>query len=107
MAIQTLDQQRAEKAMKINKSLVENRDKETARLYKKLPGLIVATGLAQALAFVDSKDKNKTIITSLLGQDGIKSILTDKYTLMNKTTEILAFVQWINRFNDASPELKS
>jgi CRISPR/Cas system CMR-associated protein Cmr5 small subunit len=107
MPIQTLDQKRAEKALAINMVLKNNRDKDSARLYKKLPGLIVSSGLAPALAFVDTKDKaSRLIVKNLIGDEGIPSILRDKNTLMNKTVEVLALLQWINRFNDATPALK-
>jgi hypothetical protein len=63
--------------------------------------------LAPALAFVDTKDKEpRLIVKNLIGDEGIPSILRDKNTLMNKTVEVLALLQWINRFNDATPALK-
>jgi CRISPR type III-B/RAMP module-associated protein Cmr5 len=109
MPIIKTDRERANKALEINKGLIESNDpndKDMATLYKKLPALIISSGLAQALAFAFSK--NKSIVKRLIGDETISenNILKNRDVLVQWTTEVLAQLQWINRFNEASPELK-
>ncbi len=120
---QTLDQRRAQHAWKAIEALdrLSNEEKdEYAREAKKLPVRIMASGLGQALAFICAKagDKKKTLsqlhgdLTDwVLNGRGLKgaapeSLLQcvfrgDADFMRRATNEVLAYLQWLNRFAEA------
>ena len=129
MSLQTMEQQIAEKAIKISKKC----NKDQARYYKRMPALIVSCGLLQTLAFIRTKndkkidgrrlvkdlleniskpaDKQNNMSNSVDKQkdksesvDDFSGLLTDADTLRSATVEIMSLLQWINRFNDAKPK---
>ena len=126
----TLDQLRAYHAWKaiINQAIGEKDGKrqygegakEYAREAKKLPVRIMASGLGQALAFILAKAKDKKPNLTKLHNDLtdwvirereikaeksdslLESILEgDADFLRRATDEVLAYLQWLNRFAEA------
>ena len=124
-AIATLDQRRARHAWQSIQQLLQDVRKETDRKEyageaKKLPIRIVNSGLGQALVFIQAKAKDKKKNLQLLdhhltdwtikhrGLPGTKpdSLLEsiihgDSDFLRRATDEVLAYLQWLNRFAEA------
>lgn len=120
---QTLDQRRAAHAWSAVvelKKCSESERKDYAGEAKKLPIRIMTSGLGQALAFLLAKAKDKkqhlrqlhTDLTEwTLGQRGLpgparESLLhsvigADSDFLRQATDEVLAYLQWLNRFTEA------
>jgi CRISPR-associated protein Cmr5 len=121
----TLDQKRALHAFTAVHSIV-SQGKDGAQNYgrqaKKLPSRIMAAGLGQALAFIQSKAKadgsGKAGLDALLGHisdwvakgralNGASDNLLDSIVnsdasfLRLATAEVMAYLQWLNRFADA------
>ncbi|RMG39816.1 MAG: type III-B CRISPR module-associated protein Cmr5 [Planctomycetota bacterium] len=120
---QTLDQRRAQHAWqaieKLDRFSNQQRD-EYAREAKKLPVRIMASGLGQALAFICAKASDKKETLSQLHRDltdwvlngrGLKgaapeSLLQSVFRgdadfMRRATNEVLAYLQWLNRFAEA------
>ncbi len=119
----TLDQQRAKhawKAIEHVKALRDSERKEYAGEAKKLPIRLMTSGLGQALAFILSKAKDKKPALhrlhddltdwslkqrGLRGSDPnslLKSIcFGDAVFLRRATDEVLAYLEWLNRFAEA------
>jgi CRISPR-associated protein Cmr5 len=146
---QTRDQQRARHAMKTvddvlakfppvaqgNKKTPHEKAKKFGGQARKLPTRIVASGLGQALAFLNAKDYAPDLLGALgewvlsvvkptgevqieLTKPGTKReeellkavILGTSDYLRRATDEALAYLQWLNRFceaNDLSTETES
>ncbi|MFZ5588005.1 MAG: type III-B CRISPR module-associated protein Cmr5 [Thermodesulfobacteriota bacterium] len=122
---QSLDQRRAKHAWEAVQNIVKDRDK--AKKYgqqaKKLPMRIMASGLGQALVFLHAKKYAPELLRDLGDwvlhkKDGpdqgkpkdtgkedaalIKAILKyDSPKLRMVTDEVLAYLQWLNRFAEA------
>lgn len=128
-AAQTLDQKRAAHAwqsVEEAKKLAESDQADFRGHAKKLPMRIRAAGLGQALSFVNAKlaDKDKAGLKLLLltlngwvlterGLRGsadptqpkalIEEICTrDAAYLKRATLEVMAYLQWLNRFTEAA-----
>jgi len=121
----TLDQRRARHAWEaiqelLAKTASEADRKEYAGEAKKLPIRIVNAGLGQALVFIHAKAKDKKPNLKLLnehltdwtlhqrGLPGSKPdsllnsiIYGDSDFLRRATDEVLAYLQWLNRFAEA------
>ncbi|MDD4268939.1 MAG: type III-B CRISPR module-associated protein Cmr5 [Pirellulales bacterium] len=123
-AVQTLDQRRAAHAWEAIQRVKVNPEKPDREEYageaKKLPIRIMTSGLGQALAFLLAKarDKKKTLgqlhedLTDwALRQRGLKGVANDSLIrsviegdsifLRQVTDEVLAYLQWLNRFAEA------
>ncbi|MGI6419421.1 MAG: type III-B CRISPR module-associated protein Cmr5 [Thermoguttaceae bacterium] len=123
-AAQTLDQRRAAHAWEAIQRVKVNPKKSDREEYageaKKLPIRIMTSGLGQALAFLLAKarDKKKTLnqlhedLTDwALRQRGLKGVASDSLIrsviggdsifLRQVTDEVLAYLQWLNRFAEA------
>ncbi len=125
-AAQTLDQRRAAHAWNAIQQLKANckelQRQEYAGEAKKLPIRIMTSGLGQALAFLLAKARDKDKKPNLrrlhedltgwaLGHRGLRG--RDKQSLMQSviqgdsdflrlaTDEVLAYLQWLNRFAEA------
>jgi len=126
---QTLDQRRAQHAMKAVEQVKAVQKQDAAKKFggqaRKLPVRIAASGLGQALAFLKAKGYAPDLLNSLgdwvLGvvkpaQD-VKSRIDGKPTderlltavvfgtadfLRQATDEVLAYLQWLNRFCEAT-----
>ena len=119
----TLDQQRANHAWRSIedlKRLRPNEQKEYAGEAKKLPVRIMNSGLGQALAFIRSKARDKKTALSRLHDDltdwtlkerGLPGAVPDSLLvsickgdalfLRRATDEVLAYLEWLNRFAEA------
>ena len=121
----TLDQRRARHAWEaiqelLAKTASEADRKEYAGEAKKLPIRIINSGLGQALVFINAKAKDKKPTLKLLHQhltdwtlkhrglpgrrpnSLIESIIHgDSNFLRRATDEVLAYLQWLNRFAEA------
>jgi CRISPR-associated protein Cmr5 len=127
-AAQTLDQRRAAHAWTAIQNLKRNPQQPEREEYageaKKLPIRIMTSGLGQALAFLlaKAKDKKKSLhqlhedLTDwVLRQRGLRGLAQDSLIrsviegnsdfLRQATDEVLAYLQWLNRFAEA--ELRS
>lgn len=125
--IKNWDQCRARHAWERINSLVQknasDRSKEQGAQYAreahKLPVRIMASGLGQALAFLNAKANSRPGLKTLLddladwsfverdlpGKDRtslLKSVIfADSEFLRLATSEVLAYLQWLNRFAEA------
>jgi CRISPR-associated protein Cmr5 len=117
----TLDQRRAEHAWEAIERIGEDQNaKEYAREAKKLPIRIMAAGLGQALSFILAKAKNskpklkklhEDITDWVIAKRGIPAKVPDHLLesicrgdsdfLRRATDEVLAYLQWLNRFAEA------
>ncbi len=119
----TLDQQRARHAWDAIERLrgkTEPQRKEYAQEAKKLPIRLMTSGLGQALAFILAKAKDKKPTLRQLHDDLtdwtlghrrlpgrhpdslLKSIcFGDALFLRRATDEVLAYLEWLNRFAEA------
>ncbi len=119
----TLDQRRAQHAWEAVEGLEqldEGQRKEYAGEAKKLPVRIMASGLGQALAFILAKAKEKKHGLEKLHEDLTDWVLRqrllagasrdsllesvihgDAEFLRRATDEVLAYLQWLNRFAEA------
>jgi CRISPR-associated protein Cmr5 len=118
----TLDQRRAKHAWEAVTSFTSPKDaEEYAREAKKLPMRIIAAGLGQALAFLLAKAKDKKPnlkrlhehLTDWVIEKRPLSSAKRKHSLMESllegdaeflrraTDEVLAYLQWLNRFAEA------
>jgi len=120
----TLDQRRAAhawEAIQEIKAIAKKTDREEyAGEAKKLPIRIMTSGLGQALAFLLAKAKDKKqnlrrlhdhLTAWVLAERGLrgaapKSLLQsviqgDSDFLRRATDEVLAYIQWLNRFAEA------
>lgn len=114
---QTIEQQRANKAWQLVSTV---KDKDYAGKYKswakKLPVLILSSGLGPAVAFLKSKNRDElTDIYNHLGKwlkanvswsnasgELIEQIInSDSIVYKRATAEALAFSKWLSRFADA------
>ena len=116
----TLDQRRASHAWQAVQQVMEQavqQRKDYKREAKKLPVRIRTAGLGQALAFVRSKKKADNLLAQLddwvLRHRGLHSqettVLTaivegDSSYLRICTEEVLAYLQWLNRFAEPAIE---
>jgi len=118
---QTLDQRRAKHAWEAVQAAKGGRDaKEFGRQAKKLPARIMASGLGQALAFLNGKKQTPKLLaaigdwvldkrsnpTSTAAEPQsdalIKAIMAGDSTFLRRATgEALAYLQWLTRFGDA------
>ena len=116
----TIDQRRAEHAWNKIEALGKGSGaKDYAREAKKLPMRIMAAGLGQAMAFILAKAGDKKSLKQLhadisewaLKKRGLpgkhqnsilKSVIEgDTEFLRRATDEIMAYLQWLNRFAEA------
>ncbi|MGB9689979.1 type III-B CRISPR module-associated protein Cmr5 [Thermogutta sp.] len=120
----TLDQRRAEHAWQAVQAAKNKNDKEVFEKFhgqaKKLPVRIIASGLGQALAFLKAKKYAPDLLIALgdwvlnkrLNPDSnkpkpddmalLKAVVEgDAEFLRWATDEVLAYLQWLNRFADA------
>ena len=123
-AAQTLDQRRAAHAWEAIQRVKVNPKKSDREEYageaKKLPIRIMTSGLGQALAFLLAKARDKKKTLSQLHEDltdwalrqrGLKGVASDSLIrsviggdsifLRQVTDEVLAYLQWLNRFAEA------
>ena len=124
---QTLDQRRGRHAWKcieeVKQFPSDKHKEEYAREAKKLPTRIMAAGLGQALAFLLAKAKGKSErpkehlkklhddLTAWLNERPLvlkkrdsllESIIHDSSDFVRLATdEVLAYLQWLNRFSEA------
>lgn len=121
---QTLDQRRAAHAWEAIQQVKRNPKKPEREEYageaKKLPIRIMTSGLGQALAFLLAKAKDKKpnlrqlhedLTDWALRQRGLRGqssdslirsvIQGDSDFLRQATDEVLAYLQWLNRFAEA------
>ena len=125
----TLDQQRAARAVQCIDKLMNDCDTADQDNYageaKRLPVRIMASGLGQAMAFINAKAANRgglkrlhSDLTAWVIRDQAKRIFAseslnedsllhsvirgDSEFLRWATTETLAFLQWLNRFAEAN-----
>lgn len=120
---QTLDQRRAAHAWKAIGQLKDCKEaerKEYAGEAKKLPIRIMTSGLGQALAFLLAKAKDKKPNLTLLHehltdwalrqrglpgpvpQSLLRSVIEGNSDFLRQATdEVLAYLQWLNRFAEA------
>lgn len=118
MSTPTLDQKRASHAYGlVQKARSDRADlKEFKTQVKKLPARIVASGLGQALAFLEAKRYAPHLLAGLshwireCGTVGfapdhekllIRLVQADDAFLRFATAECLAYLQWLVRFADA------
>ncbi|MDQ7032441.1 MAG: type III-B CRISPR module-associated protein Cmr5 [Desulfonauticus sp.] len=111
----SLEQTRAKLAWEFVNSIAENFDKISSHI-KKLPALILTSGLGQAVAFYLSKDDHKKIINNVAetmskitaiegincGKDLLEKIRTsdhDTYILLSN--EALKYATWLKRLAEA------
>lgn len=113
---QTLDQKRADHAWKAVSAVVgkdEKTRKDFGRQAKKLPSRILASGLGQALAFLEAKDYAPDLRDALNGWMSerrpatgdkrlvVRVIQQDADFLRFATAECLAYLLWLVRFAEA------
>ena len=120
---QTLDQRRAAHAWGAIQRLRKAGKREQEQYAgeaKKLPIRIMTSGLGQALAFLLAKAKEKKCMLGqlhddltgwTLGQRGLRGAVSDSLIrsviqgdsdfLRQATDEVLAYLQWLNRFAEA------
>ena len=125
--VKTLDQRRAQHAWQAIENLKKNykkNDQETyAREAKKLPMRIMSAGLGQAMAFIRAKASDKPSLIQLhqdltdwvfqgrkLSGKAPKSLLEsivrgNAVFLRRATDEVLAYLEWLNRFAEAEIEV--
>jgi CRISPR-associated protein Cmr5 len=124
MSESTLDQQRAHHAWNAIGQLFQNGEKikgadDYAREAKKLPMRILSSGLGQALAFIEAKNKKKPLLKKLhlnltdwvihqrqmasgQGKSLLESVIHGDVDFFRcATDETLAYLQWLNRFAEA------
>lgn len=118
--VKTLDQRRAQHAWKAIQNIKNDSGAEHyAREAKKLPMRIMSAGLGQALAFLRAKASEKPGLEQLhqdltdwvfqgRGLQGavsnslLRSIIEgDAVFLRRATDEVLAYLEWLNRFAEA------
>ncbi len=116
--VKMLDQQRAENAWSVvsgvKSSSDEKAQKEFGTQAKKLPTRIVASGLGQALAFLEAKDYAPALRDALTTWMGSRRSTTDNdkrlFVRILKedadfqryaTAECLAYLVWLVRFAEA------
>jgi len=119
----TLDQRRAEHAWQAVQVAKNNKDVDFEKFHgqaKKLPVRIIASGLGQALAFLKAKNYAPKLLVALgdwvldkrINPDSkkpepddmalLKAVVEgDAEFLRWATDEVLAYLQWLNRFADA------
>ena len=114
----TLDQKRASHAFAlVQKAKLDQAElKEFKTQVKKLPARIIASGLGQALAFLEAKRDARHLRCGLsqwikeCGTVGVapdddrlllRLIAADSVFLRYATAECLAYLQWLGRFTDA------
>jgi CRISPR-associated protein Cmr5 len=103
-----------------NKTVPHPKAKDYGSQAKKLPVRIVGSGLGQALAFVRAKNRTPELLQQLgdwvldkrMHPDSNNEIPSDRAlleviingtadTLRRATDEVLAYLQWLNRFAEA------
>ena len=117
---QTLEQKRAAQAWKdVQEAKSKQFKAKYGPLVKKLPSYILTNGLGQTLAFLLAKGKNDPSkehtllyqqISLWVSQDDklINKVMErDSTTYRNLTAETLAYLNWLKRFAEAEPELKT
>ncbi len=113
----TLEQRRSQHAWNAVTVVQKERNKkDLAGHAKKLPMRIKAAGLGQALAFLESKLEKNNLLHVLLSEWVLKErrIQVDQQatllasivhgnsdTLRRSTEEVLAWLEWFNRFAEA------
>lgn len=121
MSKQTLEQRRAQHAWKtVQDFKSEKKAKDLAGHAKKLPMRIKAAGLGQALAFLNAKLEKDNLLHEALtdwvikkreiGGAEAKALIVaivngNSDTLRRATDEVMAWLEWFNRFAEAE-ELK-
>ncbi|GIW97295.1 MAG: hypothetical protein KatS3mg111_0628 [Pirellulaceae bacterium] len=121
---QTLDQRRAQHAwnaiQRVASEMAPGEQEEYAGEAKKLPIRVMTSGLGQALAFIASKAKEKKRGLNQLQDDLTDWVLHgrnlptqkpdsllqavcfgDAVFLRRATDEVLAYLEWLNRFAEA------
>ncbi|MBF2052771.1 MAG: type III-B CRISPR module-associated protein Cmr5 [Candidatus Sericytochromatia bacterium] len=117
MSRETLEQRRAQHAWQaIQEFKSEKKAKELAGHAKKLPMRIKAAGLGQALAFLNAKMERDNLLHEALtnwvvtqrqiGQPEKQGLIAtlikgDSNTLRRATDEVMAWLEWFNRFAEA------
>lgn len=111
MGVAQLDQLRAKHAWETVKK--GKSDKNFKRHAKKTPARIVASGLGQAIAFLNAKSDKPDLVTELtdwllakrrLSKETvlIQAIINgDANFLRRATDETLAYLAWVNRFAES------
>jgi CRISPR-associated protein Cmr5 len=119
----TLDQRRAAHAWEVVRNVVKLKKEEAAKFggqARKLPTRIIASGLGQALAFLKAKNYAPALLVALgdwvldKRKDPASTkkppkdtalleavIQGDSDFLRRATDEVLAYLQWLNRFAEA------
>lgn len=113
----TIDQRRAKHAFEAVEKLPKGDAENYAREAKKLPVRIVASGLGQALVFIQAKAKRKRGLEKLskdlsswvvrqqkigAADDLLQSVMAGDADLLRRATaETMAYLQWLNRFLEA------
>ena len=116
--IESLEQVRAKHAWEFIESIDKNFDK-IASLTRRLPAMLLTSGLGQTVAFCLSKDEGKTVIDNIAKHlsevTGIEGItcgndLLEKIKGSNHETyiifsrETLKYVTWLKRLIEAQTE---
>jgi CRISPR-associated protein Cmr5 len=109
----TKQQERAQKAYKCL-SPDKNVGDEYRQFAKRFPALVHSCGLAQAVAFAQSKDKN-VYLEDLASVMGISNSLelakisrtVDLVEYQQKTQEAIECATWIKRYAEATEEVSS
>ena len=117
--IKSLEQKRAEHAWRFVSQYEGGIPDKIASLVRKLPAMIITSGLGQTVAFCLSKDEGKTVIDNIAGHllevTGVKDItcgndLLKKITGSNHETyivlskETLKYATWLKRLVEAKTE---
>lgn len=114
---QSLDQQRALHAWNlVQQAMAEQHPEKFVGQAKKLPIRIMTAGLGQALAFLEAKHYAPCLISGIFDwivngrriqtaqpAPSLKEAImrNDSIFLRQVTDEVLAYMQWVNRFAEA------
>jgi len=116
--IRSLEQERAKHAWEFIERIDKNFDK-VASLARRLPAMLLTSGLGQTVAFCLSKDEGKRVIddvtdylSKVTGIEGItcgndllqKIIETDHETYLMLSQEALKYTTWLKRLVEAKSE---
>ncbi len=107
--MRALDQECAQKALTAVNEMCNSTD--TLKFAKKLPMLIINSGLCNALLFAHNKNHSNLVVNILkwlLGDDNIainnindiidKKLLSDRNMLRLYTVKALKYLEWFNKF---------
>ena len=116
--IESLEQVRVKHAWDFIKGIDKNFDK-IASLIRRLPAMLLTSGLGQTVAFCLSKDEGKTVIDNIAkhlsevteienitcGNDLLEKIKGSNYeAYIILSRETLKYVTWLKRFIEAQME---